>query len=162
MESSISIYILRREQLDQVRHFLIEQICLHFEFNQETYPLPDLDDHNLSYQKSVEGFWMAMGGDRIVGTIGMMALNCKAAEIRRFFVHTDYHNYGIGYGLFKNLKKKALDAGFKYFVLGIAERLDQAARFYRRQGFYEISRKALPVEFVQSPEDKKFLQLELG
>ena len=153
------IFPLRSHELSAVRKFIQSQILFYFGAKFINYSLPDLDDHKLAYKSDYGAFWVAVRGDEIIGTIGLLVLKNGLGELRRFYVDQAWQSQGIGLALFHFLKDKAIAMGIHSLLLGTAEHLDLAKGFYISQGFLPISFENLPADFARSPEDTLFWKM---
>lgn len=119
---------------------------------------PDLLDINRHYKFRNGNFWVAIVGDKIVGTIGLLDIgNCQFA-LRRIFVHRDYRGSGTGVGsaLLETAQNWAVMVGYRSIVIGTTDRFLAAHRFYQKNGFLLIDGHALPRSFPRMVADTVF------
>ncbi|WP_256391423.1 GNAT family N-acetyltransferase [Natronoarchaeum rubrum] len=64
------------------------------------------------------------------------------AELKRFYVHPEYHRRGIGRALYDELERHARDRGREVLVLETTARQTPARRFYESRGFEERRRES--------------------
>ena len=90
----------------------------------------------------VAGFWVAETSDsadgadaRVVGMLGLRALEGHVAEARRLYVEPDFRGHGIGMRLLEQLVGKCRDAGYLKVVLDVGEKSEAAVRLFNRLGF---------------------------
>jgi GNAT superfamily N-acetyltransferase len=119
---------------------------------------PDLNDIHGFYQTNNGNFWAAFVDDIIVGTIALLDIGTSQGALRKMFVNREYRgkNFGVGQKLLDNLIVWAAEKNFKEILLGTTEKFVAAQRFYEKNGFIEIPKEALPVEFPIMAVDVKF------
>jgi len=64
------------------------------------------------------------------------------AELKRFYVHPEYHRRGIGRALYDDLEARARELGYETMVLETTARQTPARRFYESRGFEERRRES--------------------
>ena len=124
---------------------------------------PDLLDIEGFYHRSGGGFWGALDGARLVGTIGLLALGDGDGALRKMFVHRDYRGKerGIAQDLLETLLAHCRAAGIEDVYLGTISHMRAAARFYERNGFVQVSRSGLPATFPLTLVDNTFYHLHV-
>ena len=137
---------------------LILNICEEFSIPISIQDQPDLDQIPQFYQKESGNFWIALDGNKIVGTIALIDIgNCQAA-LRKMFVKRDYR------GKEKEVAKFLLNTLINWcnqkvsreIYLGTRAIFLAAHRFYEKNGFDEISKDTLPISFPVMQADSKF------
>lgn len=124
---------------------------------------PDLLKIPEVYQDGKGNFWTALDGDKVVGTIALMDIGNRQAELRKMFVDKNYRGreHRTGKRLLDTLIDWAKEKGFKDIYLGTTEVMTTAHRFYEKNGFVEVEREDLPNERFTSLVDRKFYHLVL-
>lgn len=124
---------------------------------------PDLNGIGDFYQTGRGGFWVAEHEGTIVGTIGLKDIgpdrDAKAqAALRKMFVAAPYRGrpHGVATHLLGHLLAEAGAQGVEEIFLGTTDRFLAAHRFYEKNGFAEITRRALPATFPVMAVDTKF------
>lgn len=119
---------------------------------------PDLRDVEGFYRRGAGDFWVALDGDAVVGTIGLLDLGDGQAALRKMFVAATHR--GAEHGIAARLLETLLDAcrarGLREVYLGTTAKFLAAHRFYEKQGFEEIARADLPASFPVMTVDTKF------
>lgn len=78
---------------------------------------PDLKNIKSAYQKDGGEFWLALEGNHVIGTIGLMIKGNDCAILKKFFVEAPYRSKKVGLGLYQALLKKAKEMDIKHLVL---------------------------------------------
>ncbi|GHB16361.1 GNAT family N-acetyltransferase [Salinicola rhizosphaerae] len=125
---------------------------------------PDLGDIPGFYQQQSGGFWVAMAGDRIVGTIGLKAFDNGQAALRKMFVAEAYR--GGASGAARQLLETLLAHADRYAIetiwLGTTAQFVGAHRFYEKHGFELVEAEALPDHFPRMAVDTRFYRRRLA
>ena len=119
---------------------------------------PDLLDIPGYYQKGDGNFWVALDGNRVVGTIALLDIGNGQGALRKMFVRQAYRGSERGVG--RNLLRTLLEWCRHHYVsevyLGTTDRFKAAHRFYEKNGFAEIHKTGLPANFPIMSVDTKF------
>lgn len=115
------------------------------------------------YRLSGQKYWVALCGDKVAGTIGVVLSTSGYAEIKRMMVHPEFRGTEIGTA--GKLLQTALDwiktQGIKRIYLGTMEQFKVAQRFYEKNGFVKIAEKELPKDYKVNPIDTLFYSRNL-
>jgi GNAT superfamily N-acetyltransferase len=124
---------------------------------------PDLADVPTHYQQGKGGFWVAVSGTEVVGTIGLLDIGHRHGALRKMFVAPGHRGAGAGVGsaLLRTCLERAAAAGMTEVMLGTTEQFRAAHRFYEKWGFGEISADSFPAHFPRMPLDTKFYRYHL-
>ncbi|MCB0344924.1 MAG: GNAT family N-acetyltransferase [Bdellovibrionales bacterium] len=149
----------------------VEQVCsliLDIQQNEFGVPItledqPDLLRINDFYQKDKGNFWVALAGEKLVGSIGLIDIGKGCGVIRKMFVDKNYRgkDKGIAAALLAQLLSWAKAKHLRQVYLGTAPMLNAAHRFYEKNGFVELPKTALPSEFPIMEVDTKFYVYDL-
>jgi len=122
---------------------------------------PDLLDIAGFYQRNCGNFWVAIHGEDVVGTIGLLDIGNRQAALRKMFVAAAYR--GAAQGVAKQLLDELLvwsaKQGITEILLGTTDKFVAAHRFYEKNGFSEVQRASLPQTFPVMAVDSKFYRL---
>jgi GNAT superfamily N-acetyltransferase len=119
---------------------------------------PDLRIVDRFYQQGNGNFWLAMDGDRVVGTIALIDIGNNEVSLRKMFVHPDYR------GKEKATGQQLMDVVFDWckarnvtaIYLGTVGQFKAAHRFYERNGFVAVDKDKMPKGFPAMPLDHMF------
>lgn len=140
----------------------IQQIEFNVPINLEAQP--DLLDIEKAYLQSGGGFWGAIHGELIVGTIALIPFGEDGGAIRKMFVRQEYRGkeFGVAKQLLAVLIAQCQATGIKELYLGTVEILKAAQRFYEKNGFARIAIQDLPAAFPRMKVDTIFYHLHIG
>ena len=124
---------------------------------------PDLRDIPDYYQTGNGDFWVALYRDKIVGTLGLKDIGDNQAALRKMFVSAPYRggDYQVASSLLERLLRHAANQGVRDIFLGTTDKFLAAHRFYRKHGFRELPKAALPARFPVMAVDTLFFGLAL-
>ncbi len=115
------------------------------------------------YQLPEQKFWVALDGEKVVGTVGLVLLPCHNAVLKRMMTDRAYR--GRSTGLATRLLQTALSWGHEHGVrtvyLGTMGQFVAAQRFYTRHGFVLTPENALPSTMPVNPIDSLHYRLDL-
>jgi DNA-binding MarR family transcriptional regulator/N-acetylglutamate synthase-like GNAT family acetyltransferase len=119
---------------------------------------PDLEDIAGFYQHGAGNFWLALDGQRVVGTIGLIDIGGGQGALRKMFVQANYRGGGRGVAsrLLAALLAWAKAKNLTAVYLGTTDKFLAAHRFYAKNGFAEIDRADLPPTFPVMKVDSRF------
>ena len=124
---------------------------------------PDLFDIPRVYQTHQAGigsgeFWIAVEGERVVGTLALFDIDEVQSALRKMFVAKDHRGapHRVGQRLLDTLLVHAEKAGLREVALGTTAVMHAAHRFYERNGFSEIPRSVLSARWPHNAVDVKF------
>jgi len=129
---------------------------------------PDLLDVEGCYQRGTGGFWIALRGGRLLGSIGLLDIGERQAALRKMFVAADSRGPGDGAvhtpvaaRLLEVLLAHARAQQLRDIFLGTTASFRAAHRFYEKHGFAGVERETLPASFPLMTVDSRFYHLAL-
>ncbi|ALZ75284.1 GNAT family N-acetyltransferase [Rheinheimera sp. F8] len=124
---------------------------------------PDLLDIPGFYQRNCGNFWVAIHGEHVVGTIGLLDIGNQQAALRKMFVAAAYRGaeQGVAKQLLDELLVWSAKQGIADILLGTTDKFVAAHRFYEKNGFAEVQKSSLPQTFPVMAVDSKFYRLAL-
>lgn len=124
---------------------------------------PDLQDVHRFYQHGDGGFWVALEGPSVVGTVALLDIGNRQAALRKMFVKATHRGAerGVAKRLLVTLFAWCEARGVRRVYLGTTAKFLAAHRFYEKNAFREISRAELPTSFPVMVVDTKFYFLDV-
>jgi len=124
---------------------------------------PDLLDIAGFYQQGSGQFWVALEGNEVLGTIGLLDIGGRACALRKMFVAPSHRGAGhrTAQRLLDCLVGWAGEQRMEHIYLGTTEQFRAAHRFYEKNDFVEIGKALLPPSFPVMGVDTKFYRRRL-
>lgn len=115
------------------------------------------------YQNGKGNFWMALNDGQVIGTIALVSFSDHQAALRKMFVNKNFRGkqFGTAQKLFETLLEWSREKFIYEIYLGTLSHMHAAHSFYRRNGFEEINREELPLDFPLVHVDSMFFKLLL-
>jgi len=125
---------------------------------------PDLLDVENFYQTGAGGFWVALVGQRLIGTIALRDIGNRQGALRKMFVKELYRGkeQAVAETLLRTLLAAARTAGLEEIFLGTTEKFLAAHRFYEKHRFVRVPPGDLPAAFPRMALDTRFYKLPLA
>jgi len=123
---------------------------------------PDLDKISEVYQKENGNFWVALDGEKVIGTIGLINQGEQRASLHRFCVAKRFRGKGVSNRLFSTFLGFAYDKDYEKIFLSTWAGAKAANKFYTKNGFKRI--EFLPEDLSHRSyfvHDKVFYGLDL-
>jgi GNAT superfamily N-acetyltransferase len=83
-------------------------------------------------------FWVALDGDRVVGTVGIRVMDDTLAKLRRMFVQKEYRGTGIAQRLLDTALQFAKKTGYTKITLNTHINMKRAHNFYKKNNFINM------------------------
>ena len=122
---------------------------------------PDLMDIHRCYQQPGGEFWIALSDGRVIGTIGLMLKENHCAVLKKFFVKKTFRSQKVGFSLYNELLKYAINKGIHHIILDTPAVAHASHKFYEKAGFFRISTAELPVAYSYPDKDSILYLLNL-
>jgi len=124
---------------------------------------PDLQEIGGFYQSGSGGFWVALDGPDVVGTIGLRDFGQGQAALRKMFVKATHRGsgHGVARRLLDHLVAHGSAAGVQAIYLGTTDLFLAAHRFYEKSGFERVDPRGLPERFPRMAVDTRFYRRTL-
>lgn len=125
---------------------------------------PDLRDIPGFYQQKAGDFWLALAGERVVGSIALLDIGDRLGALRKMFVAADCRgaNAGVAGRLLEELLRHARANRLRAIYLGTTDKFLAAHRFYEKHGFELVDAASLPARFPRMSVDTQFYRLDLS
>ena len=95
----------------------------------------EIDRIDEYYRERFGRFWVAVCGDRIVGTVGLEQTQEGAMELRRMYVDSAQRRRGIARRMLRFAEDECRRRGIRRLELSTAELQSAALAFYRSSGY---------------------------
>lgn len=119
---------------------------------------PELLDIANAYRDG--GFWIALAGDEIVGTIGMMRYG-RSGVLKKLFVRHDHRGPdGTSQGLYEKAVLWAESHDLSAIFLDTPAVATRSHAFYQRRGFRVVDRSELPAGYAFPDRDSLIFKLD--
>lgn len=83
--------------------------------------------------------WIALEGDKVVGTISLRKIDNDCAEVKNLYILKEKRGASsVGKDLFNTLVDFAKQVGYTKLRLDTYKHFDRAIKFYEKNGFYII------------------------
>lgn len=155
------IAAFRPEWADQVADLIVSIQRDEFGLPITLAEQPDLQDVPGHYQTGAGGFWVALDGDRVVGTVGLADIGGGLGALRKMFVAAGCRGGRVAGDLLDALLAHARARKLAAVYLGTTPRFLAAHRFYEKRGFTLIQPAQLPPSFPRMSVDTRFYRLAL-
>ena len=100
------------------------------EFDFIGYDRPDIYSIPVTYQKNINSnFWIALDGEEVVGTVGILGKTDELAYLKRMIVKKEFRQQGLGQELLQTAINFAKKHGFKTLYAGTVEENINAIKF---------------------------------
>jgi putative acetyltransferase len=96
------------------------------------------------YRERDGGFWVAVDGEKIIGTFGLEASGDGAMELRRMYVDPDWRRRGVARRMLHFGEEECRRRGRPRMNLSTSEMQREALSLYRNAG-YELVREEVAV-----------------
>ena len=119
---------------------------------------PDLKNVENFYQQGNGNFWIALNGDKVVGTIALIDIGDAQVALRKMFVAESFRGSdpGIAKALLDTVIAWCNQKQVHAIFLGTTSAYLAAHRFYEKHGFTLIDKTHLPKQFPLMSVDSKF------
>ena len=123
---------------------------------------PDLKSIKEYYQWGNGNFWIALDGEKVLGTISLCDIGNKQVALRKMFVKQGFRGQplNIGQNLLDTAIKWSIEKQLKQVFLGTVPNYYAAHRFYEKNSFTRIDQSNLPSAFNIMEVDKFFYCLD--
>lgn len=163
MSSSIIIKPLNNSNCQEIIDLILPIQQIEFNVPITLEGQPDLLDIEANYDATGGKFWGAFNGEKLVGSIALIATGHQAGAIRKMFVRKEWRGkeHGIASHLLEALLSYCQANNITDIYLGTVEQLKAAHRFYEKNSFERIAKEDLPSYFPRMEPDSIFYHLHL-
>ncbi len=130
------------EYKDQIRDVIGQTLADISVIDRKNLPIDDEDLGKINEVYSGKSkFWIALDGDRVVGTVAIRDMGGQMAKLNRMFVLINHHGAGIGQEMLNVAVNYAKKQGFNTIVLNTHELMHRAHSFYEKNNFIRKDKK---------------------
>ncbi|HCF26092.1 MAG TPA: GNAT family N-acetyltransferase [Cyanobacteria bacterium UBA11049] len=124
---------------------------------------PDLLIIPTFYQQGNGNFWLALDGNKVIGTIAAIDIGYNQLALRKMFVDVNYRgdSLGVARNLMFYLRNWSKLKNIRAVYLGTVDKFKAAQKFYQKNGFISIGKFDLPADFPIMEGDNIFYRLSL-
>ncbi|GAB3254844.1 GNAT family N-acetyltransferase [Chitinimonas naiadis] len=125
---------------------------------------PDLLDIAANYTGSGGGFWVALSeGGGVIGSIGLQYGTETVGILKKFFVEKAYRgaDIGVASALFDRLIEFANARDIQTVILDTPALASRSHTFYRKKGFRQIEKSAVPIHYDYPDRGSLLFRLDL-
>lgn len=134
--------------LDQVKDLIGNLLVFTGALSPSDLPIDDEDLGTIPTTYSGKGgFWLAILGDRVIGTVGLKEMGDNIAKLKRMFVASDLHGKGVGEALLDYALNHAKTQGFTKIILNTNEHMTRAHHFYEKHGFKQTGKTGTQLHY---------------
>lgn len=157
----LQIETYRKKYKDDIISLILDIQNNESHINLSLQERPDLLDISRCYQQEGGEFWIALSGNKVVGTIGLMLKEQNCAVMKKFFVKKEFRSQKIGLALYNELLKFAKNAGVQCIILDTPSVAQVSHKFYEKSGFRKISSIELPISYSYPDRNSILYMLDL-
>lgn len=116
-----------------------------------------------AFQFGNGNYWIALDGERVIGSMAAFDIGHNELQLRDVFVHEEYRGKakGVSRKLLDTVLSWAKERAIEKIYLGTAPVFLAAHRFYEKSGFTEIRKEDLPKYISCHPADTKFFRYDV-
>lgn len=135
----------------RIKKFVLETLS---EFGFKHNPQYDRDLEDItSYYQHPHNFWILLENQKkIIGTIAVVKIKPKVAELKRFYVDKAYRSRGLGKTLFEKAINFCQKNHLQTIILESTPNMIQAIKFYTKHGFTTLRQEKGHVYFKKTLE----------
>lgn len=112
----------------------------------------NFEDYLVIYVAEQEG--------KIIGVVAIKKINDKIIKLKRMYVRIKSQNKGIGKKLIGRVIEFSIKQGFKKMILTTYPEMENAVKFYKKQGFKIV--KNPPLYFFTNPKLKEYNKRQIA
>lgn len=122
---------------ESVRDLISSIMDEEFHDAKAAYPTHDIDQIDQSYGGLGEAFFVAVNGQKVVGSVAVKKEDDRVALLRRLFVDAGYRKQQIGEKLIDRALKFCDEVGYKELVFKTTSRMLGAVKLCQKRGFVQ-------------------------
>lgn len=128
---------------DSVRELISGIMDQEFHDSKAAYPTHDIDQIDQSYGGLGEAFFVAVNGNKVVGSVAIKKEDERVALLRRLFVDSAYRKQQLGVKLIDRALKFCDEVGYKELVFKTTSKMLGAVKLCQKCGFVQRAKLQL-------------------
>ena len=140
-----AIAIRRFERTDGplVRKLIDGIMDAEFRDVKSAYPTEDINQIEQSYGGLGEAFFVAVTGQKVIGSVAIKKEDDRIALLRRLFVDPSFRKQQIGIKLIDRALKFCDEVGYKEIIFKTTSQMEGAAKLCQKCGFVQRAKLSL-------------------
>ena len=122
---------------ESVRQLIVGIMDKEFQDAKDAYPTQDIDHIDQSYSGLGEAFFVAINGNKVVGSVAIKKEDERVALLRRLFVDASYRKQQLGDKLIDRALKFCDEVGYKELVFKTTSQMVGAVKLCQKRGFIQ-------------------------
>ena len=139
----ITIRRVTPEDQSQVVELIQEIMDQEFMDERAAYPTHDIENIEQTYGRLGEAFFVAVNGNRIVGTAAIKKEDDRVALLRRLFVVPAFRKRQIGLKLIDTALRFCDKMGYQEVIFKTTSKMQAAAKTCQKKGFVQRAKLQL-------------------
>lgn len=140
-----------QQYVNQVKDLIGKLLVFTGTLSPSHLPIDDEDlDTILDTYSGKGGFWIAIQGDQVIGTVGLKDMGKNIVKLKRMFVTSDLHGKGVGEALLSYALDDAKAQGFSKIILNTNEHMSRAHHYYEKHGFKHTGKTGTQLHYELS------------
>lgn len=162
--NSIDIKPFSAEHQSSVENLVLPIQQIEFGVKTTREDQPDLMDIKGTFQTGDGNFWIALDGNALIGTVGVVDISNHQVALKKMFVSASYRGKekGVAQSLMNTAVEWCRSKGIQQIFLGSTPGMHAAHRFYEKNGFVEVTTAQLPPLFPIVSVDTKFYRRDIS
>ncbi len=136
-QSKIVVQKCDQSRAEAARQLIERILKQEFPSESQAYPTQDIEDVTRSYGNLGEAFFVAIDGEKVIGTVGIKREDDRTAFLRRLFVSTEYRGKKIGEKLVERAIQFCTEVGYDEIVFKTTSTMERALRLCKKKGFVQ-------------------------
>ncbi|MCM1494894.1 MAG: GNAT family N-acetyltransferase [Bacteroides sp.] len=147
----------KQQIIDLILHIQNDEAKINLSLEEQ----PDLLDIPNCYEKDGGEFWLALEGDRVIGTLALMNKGNGNGVLKKGFVNKAYRKQGVLTELYGVLLDYAKKNNIKQLMFDTPSVAVNCHRFFEREGYVRIQKREQPFEYDYPDRDSYLYLLKL-
>lgn len=109
-------------------------------------------------------YWVSIDNEKVIGTIGVLVIDNSIGVLKKMMLKKEFRGkeFGVSKKLLEIVIEWCKENSVSTLYLGTMNQFKAAQSFYKKNGFTQISKSELPINFLNNPLDNVFFVQELN